>query len=210
MTISLKLIDTLPDIINKINQALAKEINILISKRKSLINNKFKPSIKKWILNQPEIQSLRSVGVQGSLAALFGLTTINADEAISKIINAVIDSSYIDFSKINNNLTGNIIFNFQPSDFANLLSLSEGHRTTNKGSDLHWLDWLLTKGNTTIIINYHYEPSNKGIAKGGTMTTGGSFRVDPQFAGTLDNNFITRAFNGREKEVENILRGLLQ
>jgi hypothetical protein len=42
------------------------------------------------------------------------------------------------------------------------------------------------------------------------MTKGAAFRVSPSFSGTVDDNFITRAFSGKEKEVSSILMGIFE
>jgi hypothetical protein len=38
------------------------------------------------------------------------------------------------------------------------------------------------------------------------IKTGGDFRVDPQFAGTQDNNFLTEIVNGSRVLIENIIK----
>jgi hypothetical protein len=100
------------------------------------------------------------------------------------------------FKPFNNNLRGGISINIQPASFVNLLSLQEGF-TTYSGGTLHWLDWLLLKGDSIIIIDYQYNPKiGLGRSNLGNMIAGGSFRVPPQFSGSEDDNFITRALTG--------------
>ena len=81
---------------------------------------------------------------------------------------------------------------------------------TEKGADLHWLDWLLTLGDKTIVIGYEYKPGTGGRSGGGTMTKGTAFRVSPSYSGTIEDNFITRAFSNKEKEVSSILMGIFE
>ena len=82
-----------------------------------------------------------------------------------------------------------------------------------KSGDLHWLDWLLKRGDNMIISNYQYNPQT-GLGRSGlgNMVGGGSFRVPPQFSGTVDDNFITRAFlgNNQEKEIFYIIEKALK
>ncbi len=208
MSISLKLTQSINEITKLVNNAIYEEINLSIKKNLNKTKNKFITQIKNWIEEQPEIKSLNSAATQNSLAALFGLTPSDSDQAVRQIINSVINSLQVDI-KFNNKLTGDVIFNIQPEDFSNILALPEGHRLTDKNIDLHWLDWLLTKGSTVIIIGYYYKPSSRGRSAAGHMSKGGSFRVPPTFAGNLDNNFITRSFQGREQEISAILQGLL-
>ena len=53
-------------------------------------------------------------------------------------------------------------------------------------------------------------PGKAGRSRGGVMMANAqSWRVPPQFSGTDENNFITRAFSGREKEVQDLFGQLL-
>jgi hypothetical protein len=42
------------------------------------------------------------------------------------------------------------------------------------------------------------------------LNLGGVWRVPPQFSGIRQDNFLTRAFEGKDKQIEVILRGLLK
>jgi hypothetical protein len=89
--------------------------------------------------------------------------------------------------------------------------LPQGHSVYYDG-DLHWLDWLLNRGDQIIVVGYEYNPqTGLGRSKLGNMKTGGSFRVPPEFSGTQENNFVTRALIGasQEKEIAKILEKIL-
>jgi hypothetical protein len=134
------------------------------------------------------------------LIGQFGIT-ISAASIINAIINSVISSTSISVVPYNNKLKGGgIEVNIQPNNFANLLNLPQGH-SVYKDGDLHWLDWLLNRGDEIIVVGYEYNPqAGLGRSKLGNMKEGGSFRVPPQFSGTDNNNFITRALTGAEQE----------
>ena len=78
-------------------------------------------------------------------------------------------------------------------------------------SKLNWLEWLLEKGDTPIIIGYRYSASDKGRTGGGIMKPGGVFRIPPKFSGTEEENFIIRALVGepQQQEIERIIRKAL-
>lgn len=209
MSISLKLIDSNTKVAKDINKALALEINRLISKNTRIVQNKLKQRIPIWIKEQPEIASLGNDGQLGSLNSQFGLEFGTSDSAISAIANAVADSTQVKITKVGQTLKGGVEFLIQPSSFSNLLGLPQGVVRTKKGTNLHWLDWLLTKGSTVIISGYEYTPSFEGRSGGGVMSGGTVWRVPPQFAGTESNNFVTRALENRDKELAVILRELL-
>lgn len=206
---SLSLVITDKNIESKIKTEISKEINKRSNKNKNRVIKELKNLVSGWIQSSPEIQSIASQGAPESLNAVFGLSPFTTDAAVAGIVKAVSDSIEVSFKKIDKNLNGDLIFNFQSQTFANLLGLPQGHQETEFGGDLHWLDWLLTKGDSIIVQGFYYVPSNGGRSGGGTMKIGGSFRVPAQFSGTPDENFITRAFQGREKQLSATISKLL-
>lgn len=200
-----KILDSVSSIEKKVNLAISEEINKRI--RKNLV--KLKPEVQSFIgdsiINQPEMVSL----VGGYLRGAFGLVT--PELAVNSIIRSVRSSVYVNFRKYDDNLRGGLTVNVQPSDFASLLNLPEGHVIYSKG-DLHWLRWLLEYGDTIIVANYDYNPqTGLGRSSLGNMKEGTGFRVPPEFSGTLTNNFITRALTDsqQEKRIYNILKRVL-
>lgn len=208
--ITLKLTDPISEIERKVNDAIIKQINTLLTNKKNILLQKSKSLISNWITSQPEIQSLQASG-PGSLAGQFGLYPGQSLNSVLSIVKAVENSITIDFKKYNNKFVGGLEVNFQPKDFINLLNLPQGFVNYEKGS-LHWLEWLLLKGDTIIITNYQYNPRT-GVGRSGlgNMTSGGSFRVPPEHSGTEDNNFITRALIGQaqEQQIANVFKQIL-
>jgi hypothetical protein len=197
--ITIKLIDSPSQISNNINLSIAQYLNDKIRKNKLFTINKIKSYIPAWINSQPEIVSLQSQATN-TLFALFGLRSGSTNSIVDDIINSVVNSLSFSFNPIDNQLNGGITIELQPSDFQNLLSLQSGHVVYSQG-DLHWLNWLLTMGNSVIIANYNYSPqSGAGRSRQGIMKFGGSFRVPPQYSGTDTDNFITRALTGSAQE----------
>lgn len=208
MTISIQLIDSIQKIEKDVNKAIAELANDIIGRNITKISNSIKSLIPSWINSQPEIQSLLS-NDPNSLAGQFGITS-NLFTIVSSIINSVVETTDVRLIRYKSTLSGGLQINVQPYNFINLLSLPEGH-TTYQGGDLHWLDWLLKRGDNIIVFNYQYNPrTGLGRSGLGNMIPGGSFRVPPQFSGTEDDNFITRAFTGdtQNKQISEILQDL--
>jgi hypothetical protein len=197
--ITIKLLDDIKSIESKINSAIATEVNKILFQNQSKILQESKLLASRWIASQPEMLALQS-SVPGSLAGQFGLYAGQGQSSVISIVNSVENSISTSFKKFNSKLIGGLEVNFQPKNFLNLLNLPQGIVNYEKGQ-LHWLDWLLLKGDTTIVVNYQYNP-NSGIGRSGlgNMIEGGSFRVPPQFSGTSDDNFVTRALVGPEQE----------
>lgn len=208
--ISIKIVDTISDITKNINSSLASMINAEISRKSQQIQQNVKELIDEWIITQPEIISLQSTSTE-SLAGQFGIPRQNVSSAIDGIITAIKESTTVELKPFNNKLKGGLFIYVQPVDFNNVLSLDVGH-VVYAGGDLHWLNWLITLGSKVIVANYHYEASGGSGRSGlGVMSIGSSFRVPPKFAGTIDNNFITRALQGDDKvkQITNIVKKAL-
>lgn len=203
--ISVRLLDTDIQIEQKVNKALAEHINSTIRKRKGAVLSKFKSTIRNWIMGQPEIKSLMDEGGAYSLHSLFGIYKGSSGTIIDIIVDAIVSSTRITINPVDKNLRGSLLFQFQPKDFVNLLSLSAGKVITKKGVSLHWMDWLLNQGDKVIVVGYRYFPSRGGRSGGGRMDKGYGFRVPPQFSGTRNDNFVTRAFSNREIEITQII-----
>lgn len=186
-------------------EALAGDINKHIRQNVKIFERTIRQVIPDWIREQPEIQSLLTHGVPNSLAAQFGIEPGKAEPAVGKIIAVILNGIEINVLDVNSKLEGGVEFSINPNIIRDLTGTREGIVYTDKGTELDWLDWLLNLGDTTIITNYHYTPSADGRSGGGTMSRGDVWRVPPQFAGTEDNNFITRAFENRESDISNLL-----
>lgn len=204
----MRIVESKGQLERKIKKALAEETNARIKKNLPKITKKIKSLIPIWIRQQPEVYSILSDGVFGSLNAQFGFLPGTSEPAIDAIINAISSTVQVEFKQDKNSLKGGVIFYIQSDDFYNLLSLPEAVIPTLSGS-LPWLYWLLIEGNKTIVSGYTYEPDTSGRSGGGTMKLGQSWRVPSQFAGNQTNNFITRALNDRDKELTEILKGAL-
>jgi len=206
--ISIKLLDSSASISRKVNKACASVLNKKLKNKQNSILIQSKRKALGWLISQPEITSLNG----GELAGAFGLPVGSGPLVTSALSQAFFNSIYLKFQAFDNNLkNGGIFIYFQPSDFNNLLSLSEGHVIYQLG-DLHWLRWLLELGDKIIVTGYHYNAkSGTGRSSLGYMEAGGAFRVPPQFSGDSDNNFITRALIGekQERQIGQILKKAL-
>jgi hypothetical protein len=208
MSISIKLLDSIRSVEKKVNKALAEQANSLMGKNNTKTQNDIYAFVERCITEQPEISSLKA-GDQGSLAAQFGIPAGQESSVVDSIVAAIVAATRVNISRFNRNLQGKIDISFQPASFDNLFSLHVGSVHTELGVNLDWLRWLLQEGNRVIIIGYEYVSSSRGRSKGGIMKTGESWRVPTQFSGTADDNFITRAFANREKELQGLLGSFL-
>ena len=195
-TIVLK--DSPRNITGKINAGLAEILNTLLRRKQGVIIREIRELIPQAVLAQPEMQEITGTATPGSLPAQLGIIAGTGDAAAIAIANAVAQSIAIDVSKVTKkNLEGGIKLQFMDATFTDLLSLPEGYVPLEDGGELHWLDWLLTRGYTTIVTGYSYKFAIGGRSGGGFMRQPGSWRVPAQYAGTLEDNFITRALSSQ-------------
>jgi len=212
MSISVKILESNKQIEGLINQSLSSQVNNTIRSNYKKVTNNIKLMIPSWISEQKEVASLLSQGVRGSLNAHFGLPPGMPVLSVAAIVSAVSESITVEIEipKIDKSLRGSVLFRIQPDDFGNLLGLPEGFVVTKSGTNLHWMNWLLTMGGTPVVVGYDYTPSSLGRSGGGTMVGGTAWRVPSEHTGTVDDNFITRALENREQDITNALRGLFQ
>jgi len=205
------LTDTVKSVEDKIAKATAKVLNARVKKNKKSVTDKLFRSIPNWVVSQPEIESMLKEGVPGSLNAQFGLLPGQAVKFVDELTKAIIDATEVIVTPFGTNFTGSVAFNFQPVDFANLLKMNSTYLNLKNNIQVNWLEWLLKRGDSIIVVGYHYFPNvGNGRSGGGTMQQGLAWRVPPEFSGTSKDNFVTRLFSGREKVITALLPLLLK
>ncbi len=205
---TLKLVESNKEIQRRINKALATEVNKALDKTALKVVAPIKMAIKAALLNQPEVASVSG----GRLAAEFGLPDGRSriDNIITQWVDGIIvkvNKATTTSSRINAGLTIQMI----PRNFADVLGLASSRVTTDKGQDLPWLEWLLLFGDKAIVRDYsisfdsdRVRRSRSGLAV--MQSNRGAFwRVPPEFAGTEDNNFVTRALETIQDDIIGII-----
>lgn len=185
------------------NKLLAKEGDKALRNASPRIKRRVKNVVLGAIAVSPEISEISS----GSLRLDFGLTSDPTDEIITAIVNAV----YVEVRRIRataGKFSGGITILVQPAGYQNLLTLPGAQQEIEDGSSLPWLNWLLTRGNDIIVADYGVVlGAGLGRTGGAKMSKNkGPFMVDPQYSGTPEDNFITRALAPHEKTISRIIR----
>lgn len=183
---------------------IVKEVKSRISSSINNITESIEVAIQKLVQiklhNAPEVDSLAG----GKLRYHFGL--IDGASRISNIIDAWADSIEVKYVSSLGSL-GGIQITMTKGE-TDVLDMPESFFETEKGTRLEWLKWLLMEGDTRIVSNYNFHPGKRGRAGGGIMVSrqSGSWGVPSEFAGTLNNNFATRALEGLHDEIDVIVR----
>lgn len=104
--------------------------------------------------------------------------------------------------------------NLIKSDFTDVLGADAALVQDNiRGYSLPWLEWLLLEGNRTIIPTQSVvigpnPRSRTGMAIMRESTQG--WNVPSEFAGTINDNWITRAIDDAAQDVNNLLNRALR
>lgn len=209
--IRLKILESNSDIKYNILSSLSVEVSKLFKRAEPTILTKCKQTLLDNIKNQPEYFSLTSSN--GSLRLEFGIPDTSI---VDNIILELIDNTTIISSPIkigSRGLNGNITIRMVSNDKIKELCETVFVRT-EKSEELPWLSWLLQSGTAPIVKGYSvsYRQSVFSRTGGALMVESKkNWRVPPEFAGTITNNWFTRSTESLENQIiENIKQSILE
>ena len=203
----LKLVTTPSQFAATVQFLAAKPIDRILTKARPAIQNRISNLLRTAIEGSLTIRSLKG----GKLQVDFGLTDGAASEATADIVNAVVSSIKVFFKKSRRGKTlGNLVIQIDPATISAIVQTSPGGIYDSNGHQITWLNWLMTRGTQVIIDDFEVvstDYDDKSRSGGGFMLpTNGVFRVDPEFAGTPGDNFITRAIIANGPNIRRIIQ----
>jgi len=223
---SIKLTQSDKTIQNKIRDGVVKHLNNSFgntaTKRK--LQNFVGETLRKAIQATPEYHSM----IGGTLRFELGL--LKAEPKLTNIIDTWVNGIQVRVRRINRNLKGGIKIKAVRRSYADVLGLPDASFLTEKNEEndiirligsrpkknekrtrLHWLQWMLTEGNNTIIQDYDVSfRQGQGRTGGAIMVSGTRWGVPPEFSGTKDNNFVTRAIDSVSTIMEDGITQILK
>jgi hypothetical protein len=198
--------ETDAQIANLIVNALKPEVEKILKKSFNKIKKSLKDIVQNALRLAPEYQSL----VSGELRAEFGLPD---GQSRADAIIALITKIGFEFKPIKHtgyNLSGSFILTMIESDFKSALSSPAATFTTEKGTQLDWLEWLLLLGNKTIIKDYVVDIGPNPRSRTGMAVMrgvkSGKWQVPSAFSGTINNNWITRSIDSVEQDIKQLIQ----
>lgn len=208
MKISVKILETEKDISSAISRALLPEVADYLKNSINIIKRELPLIVNSAIINSPEYASI----LAGKLRYEFGLN--DASSKLSGLLN--IWSTNVDITynppKISSN--GRIKASFSASmikiDFSDVLYSDYAYMVdTFRGYNLPWLEWLLLEGNRVLVPGYQviFGPNSRSRTGGAIMRVSPvkSWKVPAEFSGTRNDNWITRALDTIDSDIENLL-----
>jgi hypothetical protein len=147
----------------------------------------------------------------GQLRLEFGIPdTSKVNEVISKLADTISISR--NPTNINNRgLTGGFtVYGLKADDFNGVLSDDSAMVIDeDNGYSLPWLEWLLLKGNKTIIQKHEVQIGPNPTSRTGMaimVKSNKSWRVPPEFVGTVQNNWTTRAIERAQNAISQVIK----
>ena len=206
MRISFKLLDNNQEISDKILQALIPEIDKYLKKSLQTIRKKLPILIINVLKNTPEYDSLSGGQLQYEFGIPDSTNKLNSNlEIWSKNIDIVYKSPTITGNRIKASFSVSLIRN----DFSDVLSSDASFVFDNlKGYQLPWLEWLLLEGNKIIVPKQEVILGPNKFSRTGyaiMRESNKSWKVPSQFAGTKTDNWITRAIDNAESQINELL-----
>lgn len=197
----MKILETNSQIEAMILDAMGEEINKAMSKAAIKIERDIREIVRGALTSQPEWQSLLS----GKLRTEFGLPDSQARLAlILKIWSNSIVVSPSPAKRSGGKLKGGLKIDMIAASYADVINTPEAYFVTEKGETLNWLEWLLKFGDRAIIRGYTIGVNPSRSRTGADVMikrTGQRWSVPPEFSGTANNNFVTRALDSIESDI---------
>jgi len=136
----------------------------------------------------------------------------NAGQVAEQIVELVVRSIELRKLPARSNDLGGIGLTVLKDGIQPILSLPMGSYQS-KGGKVDWLDWLLTAGTSEVVSGYRvmygfFDTSRTGQAIMVKSKTKG-FSIDPDYAGTENDNWITRSLKRVEGNISNLFQKVI-
>ena len=211
MKLSISLLESNSQIRQNILDAISSVMDKALNNLSRTLPDKIKNLVRDSLKNEPEYQSLTT----GKLKLEFGIDNVtNVDIVINKLVDTLVLST-TPVKKTANNIIGGInITMIKSDDFNGVLTDSAAIIQDNvRGYSLPWLQWLLLEGNSIIVKKYNVQLGNYPNSRSGgaiMVTSNTSWRVPPEFVGTQNNNWTTRAISRIDKQITSLIKTEIQ
>jgi len=186
---------------DELNRVINESIPIITFRTKEIINNAIK--------TEPEYDSLKN----GQLRYEFGIPN---PDSVDKIIDAIVNNGKFTKQKIkitNIGLSGGFIYSILDEETVEgLLYTDIASTVDDSGYSLPWLEWLLYSGTRPIVRNYSVKFGSNARSRTGMavmVRSNNNWSVPAQFAGTLSNNWFTRAFDKIDDEITDTIKNII-
>lgn len=210
-TISVDLLDDNATISKKIHLTIIRSLNNIINNSIKNIGKRIRSSLVQYLQQTPEYDSL----VNGELSYHFGIPIGEGQSRLNAILTQIADNIYVKSTlvrKTGAKYSGGFSIRMLRYGFDDILSISAANITTEKGQVIPFMEWLLIRGNDIIISEHEISFTNAGRSGGAIMiqNNAGVWRVPPQYAGTVQDNWLTRSLAGAGSQFMNLVTSIIK
>jgi hypothetical protein len=207
MKFSLRLLESDTEIRSQILNAMKSDIDAALTATARSIKQDIFDIVKDALETEPEFSSL----IAGELRKEFGIQdTSNVQMAVNNIANSIIIDK-VPVSINNTGISGGLkISIINNRDYGGALGDTSAFVVDDqRGYSLPWLEWLLLKGNQIIVRDFavKFGPNPNSRTGDAIMVPSSSnWRVPPEFAGTITDNWTTRALSKIDDKITSIIQ----
>lgn len=200
MSISIELLTTNKEFTSLILQTMALKMGKVLADMEAPLKVAFSDILAEVLEGSPSYKSILNGVMEGELKGELGVT--RGAEELGRVVEILQKTIVVQVKLpklVGKKIDGGIQIAAVPTDMEVLLSSDVGQYLTKKGVDIPWLNWLLTKGGLPIIKGFKISDERPSASRTGLLTmkkaSNDAWKVPPSHAGTLQDNFITRALD---------------
>lgn len=203
---NIRLLESESAISRSIMVALRDHLSIAFSRLPTTIARPIKDAITQALKSEPEYASLKS----GKLRYEMGIeNTSNVDTIIESLVNTL-DIQYRPITHSLKSLSGGFSLTMMKSDdLGGVVNTQEAYvNDAQRGYSLPWLTWLLLRGNEVLVYDYEVRLGSNPRSRSGNaimVSSKKNWRVPPEFVGSQDDNWTTRAISAAESSILTII-----
>lgn len=145
----------------------------------------------------------------GELAGHFGFPKGSEVSRVEQIITKISENVDVIYEPLTAN-SGGITIMVNPDIYTELMRMPAAVVVTAKGEALNWIEWLLLRGTQLIITDARIKFGNYGRSGQAIMRPGGTWSVPAQYAGTVNDNWITRVFEDSDAFIYTAFETIIQ
>lgn len=188
---------------------LARQLDSSLRRAAILVKATLPAFVEQALTVSPEYQSL----LGGRLQAELGVP--RPEVVVRSIVQAVASAAEVVAVPVavrGDSLSGGLRVSLLRVGLSEVLGAADGSLVSAAGFTVPWLEWLLTGGDEVLVFDYQFVPGDfVGSRTGlGVMHRGGGWRVPPEFAGVVTDNWLTRALNAAAPALQSLLTAALR
>jgi hypothetical protein len=184
-------------------KAIAKELNRALGQAVTPIRNRIGILIAERLTQSPEYDSL----LKGALRSELGV--VDAAFVIQRVIQNLSAGCRVTsqgVKPLGGEVHGGLRIEILKGDYSEVLAADGSYRSEG-GYIIDWLEWLTLRGQEVLVLDHRisYGHPARSRTDSAIMVRSGTWQVPPEYSGTSQDNWITRALYPLEKVIPAVI-----